>query len=45
MFKAGKKQAEVARLLSVSRQSVSRWYKDWKQAVLVVALIANMAVE
>jgi transposase len=26
LFKAGKKQAEVARLLGVSRQSVSRWF-------------------
>jgi transposase len=26
MFKRGKKQAEVARALHVSRQSVSRWY-------------------
>ena len=32
MFKAGTRQAEVARLLGVSRQSVSRWYKDWEKA-------------
>lgn len=32
MFKAGTKQAEVARVLGVSRQSVSRWYKDWENA-------------
>ncbi len=32
MFKAGARQAEVARLLGVSRQSVSRWYKDWEKA-------------
>ncbi len=32
MFKTGKKQAEVARLLGVSRQSVSRWYKDWDRS-------------
>ena len=31
MFKAGTKQADVARLLGVSRQSVSRWYKDWEK--------------
>jgi transposase len=31
MFKAGRRQAEVARLLNVSRQSVSRWYKDWQR--------------
>ena len=32
MFKAGTRQAEVARVLGVSRQSVSRWYKDWENA-------------
>ena len=32
MFKAGTKQAEVARVLGVSRQSVSRWYTDWEKA-------------
>ena len=32
MFRAGTKQAEVARSLGVSRQSVSRWYKDWQKA-------------
>ena len=30
LFKAGTKQAEVARALEVSRQSVSRWYRDWR---------------
>lgn len=29
MFKKGATQADVARELSVSRQSVSRWYQDW----------------
>ncbi|MBN1421475.1 MAG: transposase [Planctomycetes bacterium] len=29
LFKAKKKQAEVARILGVSRQSVSRWHRDW----------------
>lgn len=29
LFEDGKKQAEVARLLHVSRQSVSRWFKDF----------------
>jgi len=32
MFKTGTKQVEIARLLGVSRQSVSRWYKDWEKA-------------
>ena len=32
MFSSGTKQAEVARTLGVSRQSVSRWYKDWQKA-------------
>ena len=31
MLKAGTRQAEVARVLGVSRQSVSRWYKDWQR--------------
>lgn len=30
MFARGVIQAEVARELGVSRQSVSRWYKDWQ---------------
>jgi transposase len=30
MFRRGEKQAEVARQLRVSRQAVSRWYRDWK---------------
>ena len=30
MFKAGKTQAEVARKLGVSRQSVSRWYNQYR---------------
>jgi transposase len=29
LFKAGKQQAEVARLLGVSRQSVSRWFRSF----------------
>ena len=29
LFKAGKHQAEVARLLGVSRQSVSRWFRSF----------------
>ncbi len=32
MFTARTKQAEIARMLDVSRQSVSRWYKDWEKA-------------
>jgi transposase len=32
MFKAGTKQAEVARVLGVSRQSVSRWYREWERS-------------
>lgn len=31
LFGQGVKQAEVARQLKVSRQSVSRWYADWKK--------------
>jgi|SRR5271167_2526377 len=32
LFEAGKLSlAEIARLLQVSRQSVSRWYADWKR--------------
>ena len=30
MFERGVSQAEVARALEVSRQSVSRWYADWQ---------------
>lgn len=30
LFKRKEKQAEVARLLEVSRQSVSRWYRQWR---------------
>jgi len=30
LFRQGKSQAEVVRELEVSRQSVSRWYADWK---------------
>lgn len=30
MFERGASQAEVARELEVSRQSVSRWYADWR---------------
>jgi transposase len=30
LFRQGKTQAEVVRELGVSRQSVSRWYADWK---------------
>lgn len=31
LFREGKRQAEVARLLRVSRQSVSRWFQAWKK--------------
>ena len=31
MFKKGKSQAEVARALDVSRQSVSMWYQSWQE--------------
>src|SRR5687767_968392 len=30
MFRRGEKQAEVARQLRVSPQSVSRWFKEWQ---------------
>jgi len=32
MFGAGKSQADVAKKLGVSRQSVSRWYQVWKKS-------------
>jgi transposase len=32
MFKEGLKQATVAHILGVSRQSASRWYKAWQKA-------------
>ncbi len=31
MFRQGMKQADVARALGVSRQSVSRWHRTWKK--------------
>lgn len=31
LFKAGKRQAEVARTLGVSRQSVSRWHRQYQR--------------
>lgn len=31
MFKQGMKQADVARALGVSRQSVSRWHRTWRK--------------
>jgi transposase len=31
MFERGAAQADVARYLGVSRQSVSRWYADWRR--------------
>ena len=43
MFKAGTMQAEVARMLSVSRQSVSRWHKDWQKAGLRALKAAGRA--
>ena len=43
LFKAGTKQAEVARTLGVSRQSVSRWYRDWKNAGPVALKAAGRA--
>jgi transposase len=30
LFRQGKSQSDVARQLEVSRQSVSRWYAEWK---------------
>lgn len=30
LFRQGKKQADIVRLLEVSRQSASRWYQMWK---------------
>ena len=43
MFKAGTRQAEVARLLGVSRQSVNRWYKDWEKAGMKALKAAGRA--
>ena len=43
MFKAGTRQAEVARVLGVSRQSVSRWYKDWEKAGIKALKAAGRA--
>lgn len=34
LFKEGRSQADVARFLQVSRQSVSRWYEDWSKGGL-----------
>jgi len=31
LFKEGLSQADVARFLQVSRQSVSRWYEQWRR--------------
>jgi transposase len=31
MFRRGERQADVARALRVSAQSVSRWYRDWSR--------------
>src|SRR4030042_4311590 len=31
LFGKGKSQAEVVRVLGVSRQSVSRWYRAWQR--------------
>ena len=31
LFRKGKSQAEVVRVLGVSRQSVSRWYRAWQR--------------
>jgi transposase len=31
LFKEGRSQADVARFLRVSRQSVSRWYESWRK--------------
>jgi transposase len=43
MFSSGTKQAEVARVLGVSRQSVSRWYKDWQKAGIKALKAAGRA--
>lgn len=34
MFRRGEKQADIARALRVSAQSVSRWYSEWQQGGL-----------
>jgi len=43
LFKAGKKQAEVARVLGVSRQSVSRWFLSFLQGGLQALKAAGRA--
>ena len=43
MLKAGTRQAEVARVLGVSRQSVSRWYKDWQRGGIRAVKAAGRA--
>lgn len=43
LFKAKKKQAEVARILDVSRQSVSRWYAEWSDGGVVALKGAGRA--
>ena len=32
LFRKGERQAEVARVLEVSRQSVSRWFRQWSRS-------------
>jgi transposase len=43
LFGLGKIQAVVARTLQVSRQSVSRWYQQWKRAGLAGLRAAGRA--
>ena len=43
LFRAGEMLASVARLLEVSRQSVSRWYRQWRKGGAVALRAAGRA--
>lgn len=43
LFRQGKSQADVARELEVSRQSVSRWHAEWKSGGTTALVAAGRA--